>query len=190
MSDLWCKTCGAFMLYPDRHVCPPTWDVWRFDEEYGEQTRDDARHIYANSAESAAEKWAAHDDARGDYTIVGGSSARLCVAKPGDDKIIVLLVEGHTVPQYTASEVSEKNIRAVRSWNKRRPIGTTVEFTFKRYDPDLKESASVTDRGATTGKARLGEYGPVVRVNKTPWEVKLKDVKVLGKKKGADTDGK
>jgi hypothetical protein len=97
----WCKTCGDYMLFPDSHKCPPIWECWCPDEG---ETRDDPRMIRASDAEAAAEKWAEEDDRYGDYTIIGGNDATVCVAKPDNDEVRTFVVTGESVPEYHAEE--------------------------------------------------------------------------------------
>jgi hypothetical protein len=159
------------MLYRDSHVCPPKWDVWETTE-----AREDARHIYARNADIAAEKYAERDDANGEYSIVGGSPIWVCVAKHGSEEISTFTVEGESVPEYTATEISKEDVEAVDAWNRDHPVGTIVKYTYRDYDRDQKATVDKQGEAATTGKAHFNEYGPVVRVNHEPFDLKLKNI--------------
>lgn len=101
MGDLWCKTCGEFM-FNDRHQCPPRWLVWQPDN--GERIGD-ADKVYAHSPEDAAQLWAAQSDSLGDYDIVRGSAARVCVRSTSGGRVQVFEVTGESEPHYTAEQV-------------------------------------------------------------------------------------
>ncbi len=83
------------------------WLVWRPEED---ETIDDAQEVRSSDAEEAAEDWAEWSDSGGDYTIVGGSEATVCVRAKDDDAAPVetFVVTGESVPQYTARAPREK----------------------------------------------------------------------------------
>ena len=85
----------------DRHMCPPSWDVWRPDE----QEQEDCRPVYADEPGDAVEAWAHDDDARGaDYRIIGGDDATVHVRRHGDttSEPMVFEVSGESLPHYSA----------------------------------------------------------------------------------------
>jgi hypothetical protein len=98
----WCKDCVTH--HYNGAKCYPLWEVWRSEDGY-EETRDDARKIRGYDAESAVERWAEEDDCGGDYCIVGGSPATVCVALEGSDEVARYYVSGETVPSYSATEL-------------------------------------------------------------------------------------
>lgn len=98
----WCTTCNTY--HYGAGACWPEWDVWCL--ERGDE-RGDSRAILATSAENAAERWAERDDSGGDYTIVGGETVTVCVARVGEERVQRYRVSGEAVPEYTAREVEE-----------------------------------------------------------------------------------
>lgn len=87
--------------YP--HVCPPRWLVWNTDQG---GTEEFASHVYARSAEGAAELWAEQDDSTSaDYLIVKGLVVIVNVKKDPDGPIERFTVTGETVPHYYAEPV-------------------------------------------------------------------------------------
>jgi hypothetical protein len=122
-----CATCGEWDFGTNPHRCPPAWLVWCLD--YGEDVYN-VCPSYGWTPEAAVEKWAEADDAGGDYTIVGGSEATVCVARQTDYDAIMLaigdtldddgtdpppglkvqrfVVSGESVPQYHAREVADE----------------------------------------------------------------------------------
>lgn len=70
--------------------------------EYG-QTESDARTFRAYDQASAVEYWAEWFDGRGDYPIVGGSDAEVCVRVPGVAEVSTFVVTGESVPRYYAT---------------------------------------------------------------------------------------
>ncbi len=109
MSELWCKTCGAFILYPGSHVCPPQWECWHEDEESREHS---ARKVYARNSEAAATEWAKRNDEDNfECAIAAGNPAVVCVVPlgaPGDSKPLRFDVTGELVPEYTAEEIEDE----------------------------------------------------------------------------------
>jgi hypothetical protein len=100
----WCKSCGELMLSPNSHKCPPAWWVWDADDG---ETREDACKYYGILPERAVEKWAENRDNQGDYTIVGGHTAVVCVVKDGKENPIKVEVTGETVPEYRARRLEQ-----------------------------------------------------------------------------------
>lgn len=116
----WCKTCGQYMLDlcgARPHRCPPKWLCW--SPSYDERAPD-AASVYANSPESAAEKWAEMRDSHSDYSIVGGSPVLVCVQAQRDQRdlatkmvgrrVRIFFVEGHSEPVYESAPV--RNVAA------------------------------------------------------------------------------
>jgi hypothetical protein len=73
------------------------WYVWCPD--YGEEWWD-ARIVHAIDAESAAEEWAEHSDAEGDYNIAKGGAPEIHVWAEGGDAM-VLTVRAETSIVYS-----------------------------------------------------------------------------------------
>ena len=122
-------TCGKchewiFTTTVNDHECAPAWEIWDFNDE----TREDARTIHGHDAEEVAQSWAARSDSDGDYSIVSGSAAVMCVSKVGSSKVQTLVVRGESVPEYHASEVKAADVKAVHDWNKKHPKGTPVRL--------------------------------------------------------------
>jgi len=97
-----CPVCDDCIHGGEKHTCPPVFLIWR---PAPAETEDCARRVYASSASAAAEQWADLEDAiDGDYDIVEGSDATVCVRCP-DGKIRTYIVSGEAVPQYHARRV-------------------------------------------------------------------------------------
>lgn len=98
-----CPRCRRFVKL-SAHKCPPIHRVWCEDRD---ELEVDARPVYASDAEEASTEWAKLDDSRGDYAIVRGSEAIVCVRSP-DGEITRWVVHGESVPQYSAVAVSDR----------------------------------------------------------------------------------
>jgi hypothetical protein len=99
-----CPKCGQWSLFPESHQCPPEWRCWEEENE----TAEDGSTVRARCAETAAEKYAEEYDSEGDYMIVHGTDATICVrAKAGGD-VERFQVSGEVVPQYHARKLGEK----------------------------------------------------------------------------------
>jgi len=72
------------------------WSVLRDGTGY-----EDDGSVYAVDVRHAAEKWAATEDANGDYAIVGGSAARVRLTAE-DGTVTEFIVQGESEPVYTA----------------------------------------------------------------------------------------
>jgi hypothetical protein len=102
MEMTWCKKCNEFMMYPERHQCPPTFEVCQpdCDPDYWET-------IMAKDAGLAAEKWAEADDCNSaEYLIIGGDDATVLVRKLGEQETQKFIVTAEAVPEYYAKEVA------------------------------------------------------------------------------------
>lgn len=104
MNSPWCARCGELQL-STRHACPPRWEVeidYRDDPVANDW--DEAGEAFATTPEVAATKWAEKRDMQGDYSIVGGSPARLRLRRADvpDDPWVVMIVCGRSEPVYTA----------------------------------------------------------------------------------------
>lgn len=97
-----CPTCAGYFWH-GVHVCPEFCLVWC--EERGE-TEADAVRIYEPVPDRAAELWAAKDDARGDYGIVGGVDTEVFVRTPGGT-VTRWMLSGESVPTYSSMPWSE-----------------------------------------------------------------------------------
>lgn len=98
----WCKPCETY--HWTGYACMPQWYVWQ-----AEDPRDDATQIAGHDAQDAAERWAERDDAKGDYCIVGGSDATVCVAPvAAEGPVLRFRVAGETVPKYYAEQLPEE----------------------------------------------------------------------------------
>lgn len=100
MSDM-CKTCGAWMMFPESHRCPPKFDVIDADGGYGDDPWQWAKSIRAHDPCDAAEKYADDSDCEGDYSIVRGSPATIFV-RDASGEITCWTVTGESVPSYSA----------------------------------------------------------------------------------------
>lgn len=106
-AAVFCKVCGGFIYHGkgQGHTCPPCWDIWEVEEgDEGEEGREYADKMYGRDAGEAVERWAQQEDARGDYDIVGGSPATVHVAEVGSAEVATWVVEGRSVPEYTATK--------------------------------------------------------------------------------------
>lgn len=92
-----CSICREY-AFLDRHRCPPIWEAriheTKFEEDWSE--------VYADSADSAAAKFAEEYDAGGDYTIIRRGSAEVEVRKPGETEFIIFDIQAESMPQYSA----------------------------------------------------------------------------------------
>ncbi len=98
-----CPICDARIYAYDMppHRCLPRYLVWCPEHS----DRDDAVAFYTYGPESACATWAERDDAQGDYDIVGGCPALVCVEDP-EGVVTRWQVSGETVPEYTARRES------------------------------------------------------------------------------------
>lgn len=137
----WCRACGEFMLYPERHGCPPLWRAWYPEDE----TEDDAREFHATDGEEAAEKFAEHDDRNGDYSIVsGGHEVLMAVRRVDEGAIEYHYITGESVPTYSASEATldymkKKVSRLFRygsAWEAGRLYRTMLQMEFPPQEKD------------------------------------------------------
>lgn len=101
----WCSECAAHHRPGTEHF--PQWEVWRTEAGYGE-TRDEASVYRACDAEDAAERWAYDDDGRGDYRIVAGNDAEVCVSRVGSNVVVRYTVRGEAVREYTADRIDSE----------------------------------------------------------------------------------
>lgn len=96
-----CQRVKNFHATP--HVCPPEWIVWNPDEA---QTDVDARHIYAEDAETAVELWAENDDNdSAEYNIAKGKPAIVYVQRFPTGPVEKYKVSGEYEPRYMAEPV-------------------------------------------------------------------------------------
>ena len=108
-----CSECNQYG-WKDSHECPPRWSVLfpEFDDD-----EDSAHVVHADSAEKAVEVAAAISDAQGDYEIVSGGETKARVRRYEEPDSAVstiswsashvwqnFVVEGYTVPKYTATK--------------------------------------------------------------------------------------
>jgi hypothetical protein len=94
-----CGVCGDYVLW-GKHRCSPIWLV-----ELPEWNGGDPDRIRASDAQEAAEKFAERfDRASASYSVVSGESitVTVCDAHGKDEQKFV--VEGESVPQYTARQ--------------------------------------------------------------------------------------
>ncbi len=87
------------------HVCPPKWSVWNPDQE----EEEDARVIFADDPESAAEEWGEQDDNdSAEYDIAKGKPAIVSVRRypPEDNPTLQFKVQGEYEPRYWAEAVT------------------------------------------------------------------------------------
>ena len=135
MSFRQCLKCGEY-LYTSYHKCAPGWLVWQLDGE----DENDGLTIYGIDEQDAAEKWADRTDCYGDYWIVQGGNPIVCVrrADADDAPIAYLAVEGETVPQYHAQEMTLDSfkrelrglVRSHRFWEAGRLYGQMHDIDF------------------------------------------------------------
>lgn len=95
----WCRTCEEYMLYPNSHVCPPTFLCRMDDRGYSD---DDATQVCARDAERAAEKYCEQWDSGGDYDVIRSGSANVKVTDPRTGEATFWEIVAESVPQYTA----------------------------------------------------------------------------------------
>ena len=179
MSHLNCPTCKEFMLYPDSHRCAPQWEVWQPDND---ETRDDgARTVRGHDVEEVVRRWASQRDSDGDYSIVGGSPAVVCVARTGSDDVRYLRVEGYTVPEYRAEVIDEDEVKLLTDWNAKYPKGTKVRVTMDdRPPPSYNKVGEKVVEATTVGSAYFNDHGDAeVRVNARPFEAHLDKVEPI-----------
>lgn len=100
-----CPSCHRAIWSSGAHVCPPKWSVWNPDQE----EEEDARVLFADDPETAAEEWAEHDDRdSAEYTIVRGSPAIVHVRPypPEGKEALKFKVQGEYDPRYWAEPVT------------------------------------------------------------------------------------
>jgi hypothetical protein len=135
MSFEQCRICGEYK-YTDYHKCHPSWHVWQLDGE----TVDDALKIYGYDAQDVAEKWADRQDSYGDYWIVQGGNPIVCVQRADDEDapIEYLAVEGETVPQYHAQQMTLADFkRELKSLVGRRSFWEAGRLYGQMHDIDF-----------------------------------------------------
>jgi hypothetical protein len=176
-----CNTCGQYYTEGHRHSCPSAWEIWDFNDE----TREDAVTAYGDDADEAATNWAESEDSGGDYTIVAGSPVVVCVSRVGSTEVQTIIVSGESVPEYHASEAKPENVAAVKEWNEKHPVGTPVRWTYQTFEKLQTVKRAVEGKTSTVAKFNA-ETGPEVRVDKSPYVVKLKDVQVIEVSQGAE----
>lgn len=94
-----CPKCHEFMVIPDRHKCPPIFEVRR-DED-----GDEWEAIRAFDHESAAKKWGQWDDCESaDYSIANGNEATVLVREVGSEDVKRFVVSGESTIVYSARE--------------------------------------------------------------------------------------
>lgn len=100
MSELqYCRPCATYHWRGE--ACLPLWDVWQSEDE-----RANAQQVAGRDASDAAERWAAQDDAGGDYSIVSGDPAEVDVAPGGEPgPVLRFRVTGESVPSYSAESI-------------------------------------------------------------------------------------
>lgn len=94
-----CHNCGKWGR-TDTHKCPPVWGVYLDDLDYGE---DDAKRIFADSADEAACEFFAHWES---YWADGGENELdvIVFLSLEPDTRHHFTVRGEMVPRYTAEE--------------------------------------------------------------------------------------
>ena len=97
-----CNSCGQYAWLP--HGCQSFSVEQDWSHKNDGSGYEEAGTAHGMDAEDAAENWAEEDDAGGDYTIIGGSPARIRLTSPKGE-VTEFVVEGESVPRYTAREV-------------------------------------------------------------------------------------
>lgn len=98
----WCGKCGQYMLYPESHSCPPSWDVLELG--YDNETWEDATIAYGRDAADAAAKWAEKEDQdSAEYSIVHGTPATVAIKRQGAPPAaaVIIIASGEHEPTYT-----------------------------------------------------------------------------------------
>ncbi len=97
MRREWCNGCKVFHQLGDAHL--PIYTIWC--EALGHGGPEDGCSQGAHSARGAVVAWAERDDVdSAEYSIVSGSPATLNVKCP-DGKVMLWIVSGESVPEYT-----------------------------------------------------------------------------------------
>lgn len=101
----WCKLCNNYMLFPDRHQCPPAFVCQPADEGlYGDGNQIT---VHSRDAEGAAEQFAEQWDSDGDCEILrSGTGFEVKVTAPGGE-VTYWSVCGESVPSYSADRSEE-----------------------------------------------------------------------------------
>lgn len=92
-----CKKCGDWGWFPS-HRCAPIWEARLYETRW----QEDWHEVNADSAETAARKFAEQYDQGGDYDIIKRGSAEIEVRKQGDNAVTLMDVSAESVPQYYA----------------------------------------------------------------------------------------
>ena len=136
----WCKTCDAYMLYPEHHKCPPSFYI-----EFGDYMDDELKEIMATDKQAAAEKFGQwYDNSTGEYDIAGNSEEiTITVYDDPEDKTTgtLFLVDGEMLPEYRAAEIERGSKldpeviaqyqKTIDNFNKSHPVGSTVFYKNK-----------------------------------------------------------
>jgi hypothetical protein len=91
-----CQKCGAFMISPKWHSCPPEWEVRDADDCDDE----DWQTYHAHEASDAAEKYAEDSDNNGD----GPRESVVLVRKPGTTDVKRFEITFEYAIDYCATE--------------------------------------------------------------------------------------
>lgn len=95
-----CPACKEWPTFPDRHKCPPVWEV-RIDSTHD----DDWREFYARHADEAAEKAGEEYDTGGDYYLVRGNTIEAEVRLKGAAEIERYEISAESIPRYYANPI-------------------------------------------------------------------------------------
>ena len=98
----YCPECNEPMYDWRRHRCPDKWLCWESGGLFDESPEDGAHHIYAASAETAAEKYAEWSDNQGDYVCIGGETLQITVRHVETRKEETFTVSAELLPTYAA----------------------------------------------------------------------------------------
>lgn len=92
-----CKTCGRFMPFAEKHTCPPQWEVWD-DASWG----DEYQLVYAIDAQEAGEAYAEIYDSDGDYPLTNGNEVEVKIRKVGDTEWRTYVLSAEPTVNYQA----------------------------------------------------------------------------------------
>jgi hypothetical protein len=95
----YCKTCGKYMLYPERHTCPPEWEV-RDADDCDDSDWETVREF---DEEDAATKYAEDCDDNGGE---GPHERTVLVRKPGASEVKRFAITFDYSVDYSARETA------------------------------------------------------------------------------------
>ena len=100
-----CKICGAWlglMLFPEKHVCPPKWEIWD-EDNWG----DEYKIYYGIDAEDVGEKYAEAYN-RDDDPLADDGTHEVKIRKLGETEWTAFVLSAELVYNYHARKVEDK----------------------------------------------------------------------------------